>query len=81
MMLTVVFVVVAVMALKGLRERRGWSQAELARRARLHPADISRIESGRLVPYDRQRRRLARALGVSEEALESGGDDEHKSDA
>jgi ribosome-binding protein aMBF1 (putative translation factor) len=33
------------------------------------PADVGKIEAGRLVPYDSQLRKLARALGVrSDEA-------------
>ncbi len=52
-----------------LRTQRGLSQVELARRSRIHPADISRIEGGRLVPYRPQVRRLARALGVPVEEL------------
>lgn len=47
-----------------LRQARGWSKAELARRARLAEADVGKIESGRHVPYEAQLRRLARALGV-----------------
>lgn len=44
------------------REARGWSRSELARRSRMNPADVSRIESGRFVPYPTQLRKLARAL-------------------
>jgi transcriptional regulator with XRE-family HTH domain len=47
-----------------LRRARGWSKAELARRARLAEGDVGKIESGRLVPYGPQLGRLARALGV-----------------
>lgn len=47
------------------REARGWTRAELARRARMQAGDVGRIESGRLVPYDSQLRKLARALGVA----------------
>ena len=46
------------------RQRRGWSKAELARRARLDQANLSRIESGRVRPYEVELRRLARALGL-----------------
>ena len=46
------------------RRGRGWSQAELARRAKLDQSPLSKIESGWLQPYPRQLRRLARALGV-----------------
>jgi transcriptional regulator with XRE-family HTH domain len=55
--------------LRDLRLRLGWSQAKLGRKARLHPADVSRFESGRAVPYPGQLRRLARVLGVDEAML------------
>ena len=56
--------------LQALRERRGLSQAELARRSGVSQATISRIEAGKtrgvdLVTLDR----LARALGVSPGSL------------
>lgn len=47
-----------------LRQARGWSKAELARRAELVEGYVGKIESGRLVPYETQLRRIARALGV-----------------
>ena len=47
------------------REQNRWSRSELARRARMTPADVGKIECGRLRPYDSQLRKLARALGVS----------------
>jgi ribosome-binding protein aMBF1 (putative translation factor) len=45
------------------REARGFSRAELARRAKMSPSDISLIESHRFIPYTRQLRKIARALG------------------
>jgi len=45
------------------RQRKGWSRLELARRSKNAPSDISRFESGRVVPYDVQLRRIARSLG------------------
>ena len=48
------------------RSRRGWSRAELARRAGLNASTVGLIESGRLQPYPRQLYKLARALGFSE---------------
>ena len=47
-----------------LRLARGWSKNQLAQKARITPADVGRIESGRLIPYEPQLRKLARALGV-----------------
>ncbi len=48
------------------RSRRGWSRAELARRAGLNASTVGLIESGRLQPYPRQLYKLANALGVRE---------------
>lgn len=45
------------------RLRLGLSGLETARRAKLAPATLSQIESGRFVPYDKQLARLAEALG------------------
>ena len=59
----------AVMNLKELRQKRGWSQAELARRCGLHPSTISHLEGGRLPLYPGWRRRIAEALGVREEEV------------
>lgn len=44
------------------RESRGWSRAELGRRARLHPARVGQGENGRAVLYDVELARLAAAL-------------------
>lgn len=51
------------------RQRRGWSRCELARRAKMHPADVGKLEAGKIFPYPAWRRRLAEALGVPEEVL------------
>ncbi len=50
------------------RIRRGWTHVELARRARVTQADLSRIECGRLLPGVRAPR-LAAALGIQPEQL------------
>jgi transcriptional regulator with XRE-family HTH domain len=42
---------------------RGWSKAELARRARMCNGTIGQIESGRLIPYESQIVKIAEALG------------------
>lgn len=55
------------------REARNWSRSELARRAVLNAVTVSTIESGRLLPYDIQLEKLAKALGwqrAPEELLE-----------
>jgi transcriptional regulator with XRE-family HTH domain len=49
------------------REQHGWSKAELARRARLHPSTVGAIETGRQLPYPAQLRKLALALGLQAE--------------
>jgi ribosome-binding protein aMBF1 (putative translation factor) len=51
------------------REARGWSRAELARRAHLNPGTVGLIEVGRFVPYPGQVAKLARALGLSKREL------------
>jgi transcriptional regulator with XRE-family HTH domain len=53
------------------RLRRGWSQAELARRSGMNATTISLIESGRFRPYRAQLVKLARALGLDEESANS----------
>ena len=45
------------------RERRGWSQAELARQSGLNANTIGMIERGRLVPYPSQVEKIELALG------------------
>lgn len=52
------------------REARGWSRAELARRARMGAPDVGKIEAGRVRPYEAQLRKLGKALGMS--AQEAG---------
>ena len=44
------------------REKRGWTKAEYARRAKMNASTISWIESGRFRPYPGQVKKLARAL-------------------
>lgn len=50
--------------IEALRREREWSKAELARRAGMDPSDVGRIESGFMVAYDSQTRKLAKALGI-----------------
>jgi molybdate-binding protein/DNA-binding XRE family transcriptional regulator len=52
-----------------LREERGYSQAELARRVGVTRQALSLVESGQVVPSTVQALRLARVLGVPVESL------------
>jgi transcriptional regulator with XRE-family HTH domain len=49
---------------RNLRSSRGWTQTDLAYRAGMHPAEISRIENGRQEPKAGTLVKLADALGV-----------------
>ena len=51
-----------------LRKVRGWTQAELASRAAINQADLSRLESGRRI-FAGHVERCAEALGVPLEDL------------
>lgn len=50
--------------MRELREGKGWTRGELARRARMDAATVGKIESGRLQPYPKQLVRLAKALQI-----------------
>src|ERR687886_635107 len=58
--------------LRRLRLEQFLSQAELARRARLHPLTITRLEAGATAPSTRTVRALAQALGVEPRARPGG---------
>jgi transcriptional regulator with XRE-family HTH domain len=47
-----------------LRHERGWSQQELATRAKLHRVYVARLELGQQDPRASVLLRVARALGV-----------------
>ena len=55
--------------MKAERLRRKWTQTKLGARAEVSASDVSRIESGRFIPYPGQARRLARALGLALDEL------------
>jgi transcriptional regulator with XRE-family HTH domain len=55
--------------LKEYREQAGFSQTELAWRARVASQNISSIERGTLAPWPRARKALAEALQVTETEL------------
>ena len=48
---------------------KGWSQAELARHASLHPSTISRIETGMQKPYPSELTKIAAALDITEDEV------------
>ena len=54
------------MRLTDERTRRGWSRAELARRADMNATTVGLVEAGRFIPYPSQLAKLARALGLPE---------------
>jgi len=51
------------------RKRRGFSQEELAHRARLHPTYVSGVENGHRNPTIRVIERIAEALEIDEAVL------------
>ncbi len=55
--------------LRQTRTDKGLSQLALAKKANIAPADISRMENGWLNPYPVWRKRLAKALKVTEKEL------------
>lgn len=55
---------------EALRQKRGWTQAELARRSRVAPKTIGRIKNGEELRRANAER-IAQALGVSVEVLQS----------
>jgi len=61
-----------ILRIKAERLSRGWNQTELAYFAQMSSADVSKIESGRMVPYPGHAQRLARVLGLEPLALFPG---------
>jgi transcriptional regulator with XRE-family HTH domain len=55
--------------IKEYREKLGISQVELARRARMASPNLSNLEKGRLAPWPRIKRTLARVLKTTPEEL------------
>jgi len=55
--------------IREVREKSGFSQVELARRARIAATNLSAIECGRLAPWPKVKRRLARVLKTKQEEL------------
>jgi len=57
------------------RKKRGWSQQRLGFLSDVASTDISRFETGILIPYPRQAERLAAVLGVPADELIADVDD------
>lgn len=55
--------------LKEIRNERGLSQLRLSLLTGIAPSELSRIENNWIKPYPGWRKRLARALGVTEAEL------------
>lgn len=53
-----------------LREKKGWTKFELGSKARVHPANLGKYESGRWIPYPVELQRLAEVLEFSGEPEE-----------
>ena len=55
--------------MKAERLRRGWSQLDVAFRARIQPSELSRLERGLATPYPGQAERLAQLFELSPQEL------------
>jgi DNA-binding XRE family transcriptional regulator len=55
--------------IKELREQAGLTQVGLARRARMASTNLNAIENGRLAPWPKVKRALARVLKTTQEEL------------
>lgn len=55
--------------IRKLRLRKGWSQADLAREAKVSSGTIGTIEAENRMPYMRTLRKIADALGVTVEYI------------
>jgi len=51
------------------RQKKGLSKTKLAFLAKIHPADIGKLESGKLYPYPGFKKKLSEALGIDGEEL------------
>jgi transcriptional regulator with XRE-family HTH domain len=67
---------VKVLKAKAERRKRGWSQQLEGVYANVSAADVSRIETGRMVPYPGQAERLARVLGLRPEELQEPAEEQ-----
>jgi transcriptional regulator with XRE-family HTH domain len=62
--------------IKEIRTKKGLSQVEVARRARVAAQNLSAVERGRLAPWPKLRKSLVRILGAPECELFPNGHEE-----
>ncbi|NHM26331.1 helix-turn-helix transcriptional regulator [Desulfofundulus sp. TPOSR] len=55
--------------IREIRQQKKMTQFELARRTGIHPVNLSKVESGVLRAYPGWRKRIAEALGVTEDEI------------
>ena len=53
-------------AMKGIRESRGMTKAQLARETKMQAGIIGWIETGRFIPYESQLQNIARVLDIDD---------------
>ena len=66
------------LAVRIFRERRDWSQAQLAEASKIDRGYISRIESGNVDPGLEMQRRIADALGITHTELIAQAEEEEQ---
>ncbi len=62
--------------IRQLRQARGWTQDQLARRLGVEQGAVSKWERGVAVPHPRTRKRLANVFGVELGEIAFGQDEE-----
>jgi transcriptional regulator with XRE-family HTH domain len=67
----------AVLRIKHARLALGWSQVNLAHYAHVSISELSKIETGRLIPSAAQNAKLASALRIAPDELLQHVSDEH----
>lgn len=60
------------------RKRKKWTQFKLAAEANIHPAQLSRLETGRTLPYEPEKERLEKVFGIPAEQLFSEMEEDAK---
>ena len=55
--------------IKEFREKAGLTQLELARRAKVAPSNLCSVENGKLAPWTKMKRTIARVLKTTPEEL------------